>query len=97
MNFNLGPDLPVGCGLHAERVEHLYRTASPLLAYLNPWGGEFVLVIRSGHVLGIVRRDTRPVWQKLRDRMRLYFRHRFPKKATADPLPPEEPLAGCTA
>jgi hypothetical protein len=49
MNSSLGPDIPIGCGLHADRLDNLYRTTYPLFAYLKPWGGEFVVVIQDGH------------------------------------------------
>lgn len=98
MHSSLGPVLPIGCGLHTDRVEHLYRTTSPLLAYLKPWSGEFVVVIQDGHILGLVRRDKRPVWQKLRERLLLYYRNRFPKKeATSQPPDTEDSMAGCAA
>lgn len=74
MNINVGIDLTLGLGSHQQRVEVLYRTSTPLLAYLKPWGGDFVLVIRDGHILGIARRDKRPIWLKLRDRIDLYRR-----------------------
>jgi hypothetical protein len=74
MNINVGLDLPIGVGSHRHRVEFLYRTTTPLLAYLKPWGGEDVLVIRDGHILGVVRRDKRPIRLKLRERLALYRR-----------------------
>lgn len=54
MNINVGIDLPLGLGLHRQRVDFLYRATTPLIAYLNPWGGDHVLVIRDGHILGVV-------------------------------------------
>lgn len=95
MNIHIGPDLPIGCGLHADRVECLYRTTYPLLAYLKPWGGEFVVVIRDGHILGLVRRDRRPVWQKLKERLHCYVRQRSPKRESSNDAPNGSPLADC--
>jgi len=97
MNIHIGPNLPLGCGLHPDRVEYLYRTTSPLLVYLKSWGGEFVLVIRDGNILGMVRRDRRPAWEKLRERMGSCYRTWFPKKELPAPLPTDEPMAGCAA
>jgi hypothetical protein len=97
MNIHIGPDLPLGCGLHADRVEHLYRTTSPLLAYLKPWGGEFVLVIRDGLILGMVRRDKRPVWQKLKERTCLFTERHFPKKGETPAEEADASLADCCA
>lgn len=95
MNSSLDPDLPTGCGLHTDRLNNLYRTCYPLLAYLKPWGGEFVVVIQDGHILGIVRRDKRPIWQKLRDRLRFYYQNRFSRKEAISQMPADETVAGC--
>ena len=84
MNIHIGPDLPIGCGLHADRLENLYRTSYPLLAYLNPWGGELVVIVQDGHILGIVRRDKRSIWQKIVERVRQYFNQRFLKKENVE-------------
>jgi hypothetical protein len=97
MNSSLGPDLPVGCGLHADRVDHLYRTTSPLIPYLKPWGGEFVLVIRDGHILGMVRRDKRPVWQKLKERIRIFTERHIPKKDANAVTDTDHSMADCCA
>ena len=96
MNINIGEDLPIGLGSHRQHVEFLYRTTTPLLAYLKPWGGEFVLVIRDGHILGVVRRDSRPFWIKLRERIALY-RRKQPAEASADQMPGDPSLADCCA
>jgi hypothetical protein len=96
MNIALGFDLPVGCGLHRYRLEYLYKTSYPLLAYLKPWGGEFVLVIQEGHILGMVRRDKRPLWTKLRERIALY-RRKQPAEASADQMAGDPSLADCCA
>jgi hypothetical protein len=97
MNSSLGPDLPFGCGLHVDRVDHLYRTTSPLIPYLKPWGGEFVLVIRDGHILGMVRRDKRPIWQKLKERIRIFTERHFPKKDANAVTDPNPALSDCCA
>lgn len=97
MHSSLGPDIPIGCGLHNNRLDSLYRTGYPLFAYLKPWGGEIVVVIQDGHILGLVQRDKRPVWQKLRERLHLYYRNRFPKKEANSQQPTDDPLAGCAA
>ena len=96
MNINVGIDLPLGLGSHRQRVDYLYRTSSPLLAYLNPWGGEHVLVIRDGHILGVVWRDKRPIWTKIRERISLY-RRKQPAEACADHLSGDPALADCCA
>jgi hypothetical protein len=97
MNSSLGPDLPIGCGLHVDRVDHLYRTTSPLIPYLKPWGGEFVLVIRDGHILGMVRRDKRPIWQKIKDRSRLFSERYFPKRRETQAVEAAPAMADCCA
>ena len=94
MNINVGTDLPLGLGVHRQRVEFLYRTTTPLLAYLKPWGGDHVLVIRDGHILGLVPRDKRPIWTKLRDRLALY-RRKPPDYAHADQMAGDPTLADC--
>jgi len=97
MNITLGFDLPVGCGLHQYRLEYIYKTIYPLLAYLKPWGGEFVLVIQEGHILGMVRRDKRPLWQKLKDRARLFTDRHFPKKDEGTVPDIDPSMADCCA
>ena len=95
MNINVGIDLPIGLGSHRQRVEFLYRTSSPLLAYLKPWGGEHVLVIRDGHILGVVRRDKRPIGQKLRERIKLYRRSEPSGLVSANQICSDPSLADC--
>jgi hypothetical protein len=97
MNSSLGPDLPIGCGLHNDRLDSLYRTTYPLFAYLKPWGGEFVVVIQDGHILGIVRRDKRPVWQKLKERIRIFTERHFPKKDANAVAETDPAMADCCA
>jgi hypothetical protein len=72
-------DRSIGCGVRSYTVQYIYQTTYSLLAYLQPWGGDFVVVIQNGHILGLVRRDKRPMWQKFRDRARLYWQNRFPQ------------------
>lgn len=96
MQINVGTDLPIGLGTHRQRVEFLYRTTTPLLAYLTPWCGDFVLVIRDGHILGVVERDKRPIWTKLRERIALY-RRKQPAQASADQMAGNPSLANCCA
>jgi hypothetical protein len=96
MNINVGTDFPIGLGTHRHRVEFLYRTTTPLLAYLNPWGGDHVLVIRDGQILGVVERDKRPISTKLRERIALY-RGKQPTEASADHLSGDPALADCCA
>jgi hypothetical protein len=72
-------DMSIGCGHRPYTVQYIYQTTYSLPAYLQPWGGDFVVVVQNGHILGLVRRDKRSVWQKLRDRVRLYRRNRFPQ------------------
>jgi hypothetical protein len=96
MNINVGIDLPIGVGSHRQRVEFLYRTTTPLLAYLKPWGGEYALVVREGHILGIVRRDRRPIWTKLRERIELY-RRKQPVEASVEQMSGDPVLADCCA
>jgi hypothetical protein len=97
MNIHIDPNLPLGCGLHPDRVEYLYRTTSPLLAYLKPWGGEFVLVIRDGHILGMVRRNKQPIWQKIKDRSRLFSDRHFPKRRETQAVEAAPEMADCCA
>jgi hypothetical protein len=96
MNILIGTDLPLGLGAHRQRVEFLYRTTTPLLTYLRPWGGEFVLVIQEGQILGVVRRDKRPIWTKLRERIAL-VRQKPYTEADAGLIPSNRPLADCCA
>lgn len=96
MNINVGIDLPLGLGSHRQRVEVLYRTTTPLLSYLNPWGGDLVLVIRDGHILGVVPRDKRPIWTKLRERLALY-RLKHPAQASSEQITGDPTLADCCA
>ena len=77
-------DRSIGCGVRSYTVQYIYQTTYSLLAYLQPWGGDFVVVIQNGHILGLVRRDKRPIWQKLSERARLYWRNRFPQGNRAD-------------
>ena len=96
MNINVGTDLPLGLGVQRQRVDFIYRSTTPLLTYLKPWGGDHVLVIRDGHILGVVPRDKRPIWTKLRERIALYRRKHLTKASdvqmTGDPE-----LADCCA
>ena len=94
MNINVGIDLPIGLGSHRQRVDYLYRTTTPLFAYLTPWGGEHVLVIRDGHILGVVPRDKRPIWTKLQERIALY-RRKQRAEPNADQMPGDSSLADC--
>jgi hypothetical protein len=96
MNINVGIDLPLGLGSHRQRVDFLYRATTPLIAYINPWGGDHVLVIRDGHILGVVQRDKRPIWTKLQERIALY-RRKQPAEASADQMPGDPSLADCCA
>lgn len=96
MNINVGTDLPLGLGIQRQRVDFLYRTTTPLFAYLKPWGGDHVLVIRDGHILGIVPRDKRPIWTKLRERLALYRRNQ-PVKASDGQRSGDPDLANCCA
>jgi hypothetical protein len=96
MNINVGTDLPISVGSHRQRVEFLYRTTTPLIAYLNPWGGNQVLVIREGQILGVVQSDKRPIWTKLQERITLY-RRKPPAQATADQISGDPSLADCCA
>lgn len=97
MNINVGIDLPIGVGSHKQRVEFLYQATTPLLTYLNPWGGEYVLVILDGQILGVVRRDKRPIWQKLRDRIAFHRRNLSAKMTSADQMDNDTSLADCCA
>jgi hypothetical protein len=56
-----------------------------------------VVLIQDSHILGMVRRDKRPVWHKLCDRLRLYYQNRFPRKEAAAQLSTDDPIAGCAA
>lgn len=94
MNIKVGIDLPIGVGLHRQRVEFLYRTTTPILSYLKPWGGDFVLVIRDGYILGVIQRDKRPIWTKLRELIVLY-RRQPPTEANADQMTDVRSLADC--
>ncbi len=96
MNINVGTDLPLGLGVQRQRVDYLYRSTTPLLTYLMPWGGDHVLVIRDGHILGVVPRDKRPIWTKLRERIALR-RRKPPAQACADPMSGDPALADCCA
>jgi len=96
MNIKVGIDLPIGVGLQRQRVDYLYRATTPLFAYLTPWGGEHVLVIRDGHILGVVQRDKRPIWTKLQERIALY-RRKQPTEVSADQMPGDPSLADCCA
>lgn len=95
MNIKVGIDLPIGVGSHRQRVEFLYRTTTPILSYLKPWGGDYVLVIRAGQILGVVQRDKRPIWTKIRERIALY--RRKPAQANADQMTGDPALADCCA
>jgi|GEM_PF-1868488 len=97
MNINVGIDLPLGLGSHRQSVDFLYRATTPLLTYLKPWGGEHVLVIRDGHILGVVRRDKRPIGQKLRERIELYRGKQPAGVSCAAPMSIDTPLADCCA
>jgi hypothetical protein len=55
-----------------------------------------VLVIQEGHILGMVRRDKRPLWTKLRERIALY-RRKQPAEASADQMAGDPSLADCCA
>jgi hypothetical protein len=72
-------DMSIGCGVRSYTVQYIYQTTYSLPAYLKPWGGDFVIVIQNGHILGMVRRDKRPILQKLRDRIQLYWNNKFPQ------------------
>lgn len=72
-------DMSIGCGLRRYTVQYIYETTSSLPAYLKPGGGDLVIVVQDGYILGMARRDKRPLWQKLRGRVSLYFESRFPK------------------
>ena len=96
MNINVGTDLPIGLGTHRQSVEFLYRTTTPLLSYLKPWGSDHVLVIRDGQILGVVQRDKRPIWAKLQERIALY-RGKPPALAKADQVAGDPSLADCCA
>jgi hypothetical protein len=96
MNINVGTDLPLGLGVQRQRVDFLYRSTTPLLAYLKPWGGDHVLVIRDGHILGVVPRDKRPILTKLRERLALYRRNQ-PAKSSDGEIAGDSALANCCA
>lgn len=96
MNIIVGTDLPLGLGVQRQRVDSLYRSTTPLLSYLKPWGGDHVLVIRDGHILGVVPRDKRPIWTKLRERITLH-RRKHPAKASDGQMAGDPALADCCA
>jgi hypothetical protein len=97
MNINVGIDLPIGIGPHKQRVEFLYQATTPLLTYLNPWGGEYVLVIQNRHILGVVRRDKRPMWQKPRGCSSFYREILSAEMTSAAKMSSDTPLANCYA
>ncbi len=71
-----------GCGLRHYTAETIYREYYPLKAYLKSWGDEHLLIILDGHVIGMVRRDRRPMWIKLRERTLRWWHQRYPKAET---------------
>jgi hypothetical protein len=83
-------DISIGCGHRPYTVQYIYQTTYSLLAYLKPWGGDFVIVVQNGHILGMVRRDRRPIWYKLRDRIQLYLRNHFPQGVKAQDAADQE-------
>lgn len=74
-----------GCGLRHYSAEHIYREHYPLMAYLKSWGDDHVLIILDGHVIGMVMRDRRSVWRKLKERTLRWWHLRFPKAETDNP------------
>ncbi|GAB1393158.1 hypothetical protein MASR1M60_13210 [Rhodocyclaceae bacterium] len=74
-----------GCGLRRYTAENIYREHYSLMTYLKSWGGDHVLIILDGHVIGMVRRDRRSAWRKLKERTLRWWRLRFPKTETDNP------------
>jgi hypothetical protein len=92
-------DMSIGCGLRRYTVQYIYQTEYSLPAYLKSWGDDIVIVIHEGHILGMVRRDKRPIWQKLLNRIQLYWRGRFPRRHDAQSSANEDApsMADCCA
>jgi hypothetical protein len=74
-----------GCGLRRYTAESIYREHYPLLAYLKSWGDDHLLIILDGHVIGLVRRDRRSMWCKLKERTLRWWHLRYPKADTGTP------------
>lgn len=54
-------------------------------------------MILDGQILGVVRRDKRPIWQKLRDRIAFHRRNLSAKMTSADQMDNDTSLADCCA
>jgi len=61
------------------------------MAYLKSWGDDHLLIILDGDVIGMVRRDRRPMWIKLKERTLRWWHQRYPKAETSSP---DNELAG---
>lgn len=68
-----------GCGRRRYTVESIYHEHYPLLAYLKSWGDDYLLIIMDGYVIGMVRRDRRSMWCKLKERALRWWSLRHPK------------------
>ena len=73
-----------GCGLRRYSVEYIYREHYPLMAYLKSWGGDQLPIMLDGHVIGLVRRDRRSMWAKLKERTVRWWHQRFPSSETGN-------------
>ncbi len=74
-----------GCGLRRYSAEYIYREHYPLMVYLKSWGDDNQLIILDGYVIGMVRRDRRSMWIKLKERTLRWWHLRFSKAETGDP------------
>jgi hypothetical protein len=72
-----------GCGLRRYSAEHIYREHYPLMVYLKSWGDDHLLIILDGHLIGMVRRDRRSMWIKLKERALRWWHHRYPNPETS--------------
>lgn len=71
-----------GCGLRRYSAEYIYREHYPLMAYLKSWGSDHLPIMLDGHVIGLVRRDRRSMWAKLKERTLRGWHQRYPKTET---------------
>ena len=74
-----------GCGLRCYSAEYIYREHYPLLAYLKSWGDDHLPIMLDGYVIGLVRRDRRSMWIKLKERTLRWWHQRYPKAETSSP------------
>jgi hypothetical protein len=74
-----------GCGLRRYSAEYIYREHYPLKVFLKSWGDDHLLIILDGHVIGLVRRDRRSMWVKLKERTLRWWYQRKPNAETSKP------------